>query len=73
MKAGRKQIYDWASMKVGDSIDIEIGERDPKTLSASILGSAKYYRRKENYRRKERSFEVTSKTINGVIRVWRIG
>ena len=66
-KAGRKQIYDWASMKVGDSIDIEIGERDPKTLSASILGSAKYYRRKE------RSFEVTSKTINGVIRVWRIG
>ena len=69
MKAGRKQIYDWASMKVGDSIDIEIGERDPKTLSASILGSARYYRRKE------KSFEVTTKYFKdkNIIRVWRIG
>ena len=67
IKAGRKQKYDWASMAVGDHLDIEIGDKDPKTLSASILGSAKYYRRKE------KSFEVTSKTINGVIRVWRIG
>ena len=65
-KAGRKQIYDWASLEVDGHIDIEIGDRDPKTLMASVLGSARYYQRKV------KGFQVTSKTIGDKIRVWRL-
>lgn len=66
MRKGRKRKYNWSELKVGDTIEIVLGDKSYKNVMATVHSSVNYYNRTN------KPISVTTEKGDGVVIVKRV-